>query len=416
MPPKELFYQGEVPDNGTITENNTLLDGTWLGDLHDKAMAYFNDNYTHPIKGSYARAYDGLSNIYNTVKDGALGWTPLGDVTDAISIADDVNKRNYGSAAMTAGLMFLPGSAGKLKNKIINTVDNYLNNGNLKLLDKLAFTDNKLVNFVLDRPYLTKKLLDWQLPKAERTRIFNDALNYNNSQLQTKLDVTKHTNLKEPSYTTPTLKSMLQDAVLYRQGISGPSAAHYSRNSHNIHFDYPSLMPSLANKIGGINGIHAHETRHGVQKTFTQPQGSYYYLDGEKHDMPIVSQKPLYNQGYSAEHKNTTDNLEGDILSGLFKSSYNKKTKNASNILVKANTNTWKQSLPEFDAEMARMREQLKINEPWENIPLMQQDVIKNTLSKRFNITPEQVEEIAFQLSAEGYKKGGVINYLNLFK
>lgn len=114
MPPKELFYQGEVPDNGTITENNTLLDGTWLGNLHDKAMDYSNDNYTHPIKGSYARAYDGLSNLYDNVKDGALGWLPgLGDVTDAVSIADDVNKGNYGSAAMTAGLMFLPGSAGK---------------------------------------------------------------------------------------------------------------------------------------------------------------------------------------------------------------------------------------------------------------------------------------------------------------
>jgi hypothetical protein len=272
MPPKELFYQGKVPNNGTIAENNTLLDGTWLGNLHDKAMAYSNDNYTHPIKGSYARAYDGLSNLYDNVKDGALGWLPgLGDVADAVSIANDVNKGNYGSAAMTAGLMFLPGSAGKLKNKIINTVDNYLNNGNLKLLDKLAFTDNKLVNFVLDRSYLTKKLLDWQLPKAERTRIFNDALNYNNSQLQTKLGITKPTNLTEPSYTTPTLKSMLQEAVFNRQGISGASAAHYSPNSHNIHFDYASLMPSHANKIGGINSIHAHETRHGVQKTFTQP-------------------------------------------------------------------------------------------------------------------------------------------------
>lgn len=415
MPPKELFYQGKVPDNGTMTENNTLLDGTWLGNLHDKAMAYSNDNYTHPIKGSYARAYDGLSNIYNTVKDGALGWTPLGDVTDAISIADDVNKGNYGSAAMTAGLMWLPGSAGKLKNKIINAVDNYFTNGNLRWIEGPAFTSNKLVNLILDRSYLTKKLLDWQLPKEERTRIFNDALNYNNSQLQTKLGITKPTNLKEPSYTTPTLKSMLQEAVFNRQGISGTPAAHYSHNSHNIHFDYPSLMPSHANKIGGINAIHAHETRHGVQTTFTQPQGSYY-LNGEKHNMPIISQKPLYDQGYTSPHKNTTNNLAGDLMSSTLKSSYNQNTKNASNILFKANTNTWKQALPEFDAEMARMREQFKINEPWENIPLMQQDVIKNTLSKRFNITPEQVEEIASQLSAEGYKKGGVINYLNLFK
>jgi hypothetical protein len=179
-------------------------------------MAYSNDNYTHPIKGSYARAYDGLSNLYNTIKDGPLGWTSLGDVTDVISIADDVNKRNYGSAAATAALMWLPGSAGKLKKKIINAVDNYFTNGNLRWIENLAFTDNKLVNFILDRPYLTKKLLDWQLPKAERTRIFNDALNYNNSQLQTKLGVTKPTNLTEPSYTTPTLKSMLQDAIFAR--------------------------------------------------------------------------------------------------------------------------------------------------------------------------------------------------------
>jgi hypothetical protein len=70
-----------------------------------------------------------------------------------------------------------------------------------------------------------------------------------------------------------------------------------------------------------------------------------------------MSQKPLYDQGYTAKHKNTTDNLEGDILRSLIKPSYNENTKNASNILFKANTNTWKQALPEFDAEMARMRE-----------------------------------------------------------
>ena len=139
MPPKELFYQGEVPDNGTITENNTLLNGTWLGNLHDKAMAYSNENYTHPIKGSYARAYDGLSNIYNTVKDGALGWTPLGDVADAVGIANDVNKGNYGSAAMTAGLMFLPGSANKLKQMGINLLDN-VNLSKLRgMIDELRF-------------------------------------------------------------------------------------------------------------------------------------------------------------------------------------------------------------------------------------------------------------------------------------
>ena len=131
MPPKELFYQGEVPDNGTITENNTLLNGTWLGNLHDKAMAYSNENYTHPIKGSYARAVDGLSNIYNTVKDGALGWTPLGDVADVVSIADDANKGNYGSAAITAGLMFLPGSAHMTKEymqQLIKKSDDYIKN------------------------------------------------------------------------------------------------------------------------------------------------------------------------------------------------------------------------------------------------------------------------------------------------
>jgi hypothetical protein len=45
-----------------------------------------------------------------------------------VSIGDDINKGNYGSAALTAGLMVLPGSAGKAKQlgkKFLNKLDGF---------------------------------------------------------------------------------------------------------------------------------------------------------------------------------------------------------------------------------------------------------------------------------------------------
>ena len=87
-----------------------------MGDVFDKAYSWSNKNYTNGLKGAFVRAVDGARNLYNDVRYGGLSFIPgVGDAVDVVSIGDDVNKGNYGSAALTASLMVLPGSAGKVK-------------------------------------------------------------------------------------------------------------------------------------------------------------------------------------------------------------------------------------------------------------------------------------------------------------
>ena len=50
-------------------------------------------------------------------------WMPgTGDVAEVGYIANDVKNGNYGTAALGAGLMFIPGNAGKLLSKYRKTV------------------------------------------------------------------------------------------------------------------------------------------------------------------------------------------------------------------------------------------------------------------------------------------------------
>lgn len=118
--PEYLQYQKNKnyptsTNQGELKEKETALDGTQFGNLFDKAYNYSNKNYNN-LAGAFARAVDGTRNLYNNVREGGLSFLPgVGDAVDVVSIGDDVNKGNYGSAALTAGLMVLPGSASKAK-------------------------------------------------------------------------------------------------------------------------------------------------------------------------------------------------------------------------------------------------------------------------------------------------------------
>lgn len=50
----------------------------------------------------------------------------VGDVVDVLSVANAVNKRDYKSAAKTAGLSFLPSNANKLKQEFTGVVNKVL--------------------------------------------------------------------------------------------------------------------------------------------------------------------------------------------------------------------------------------------------------------------------------------------------
>lgn len=120
LSPEYLKYQQNKKyptstNQGTLTEKRTALDGTMLGNAFDKVYDWSNKNYMG-LRGSFARAVDGVRDLYENIRTGGIGFIPgIGDAVDVVSIGDDINKGNYGSAALTAGLMVLPGSAGKIK-------------------------------------------------------------------------------------------------------------------------------------------------------------------------------------------------------------------------------------------------------------------------------------------------------------
>lgn len=238
---------------------------------------------------------------------------------------------------------------------------------------------------------LAKPLLNLQLPKAARNKIFTNQINYNNSQL-TNLGFQKNLNIKEPIYKIEPLKNFFRKDFV---------AAYYPEENI-IRYSSQSLNPFIAKKIGGLKGITGHEIRHAIQKTFGK-------IDIDGFAVKNLNQKPLFDQGYNSQFENPLF----EILSTI---NLNSSTKSASDILTKANGKyTWKGSLNEFDAEMARLREQLNIHKPYIQMP---SNIKKNTqsiLSKRFNIAPADVDAIAKILAMEGYKSGGKLSYVDIF-
>jgi hypothetical protein len=67
----------------------------------------------------------------------------------------------------------------------------------------------------------------------------------------------------------------------------------------------------------------------------------------------------------------------------------------------------WFKELTEFDAELANLREKYRVNLPWTELPINVKNKMTKWLSRRFGITPENVNSIATDLSNNAYKNGG---------
>lgn len=84
--------------------------------------------FLHELQGKRgAKAANNKGNIVKGIADAAAWVTPLGDVEDAISIYQDTKKGNYGSALLTAGLLFpsllIPGNLNKGRKLISKSSD-----------------------------------------------------------------------------------------------------------------------------------------------------------------------------------------------------------------------------------------------------------------------------------------------------
>lgn len=108
-----------VESEAVVVETpTTLMDNTLLGKAHNKLLSYSDKNRLHPFKGSYSRLIESVKNLRQTLQ-GGMGWVPgLGDFEEVLQIGEDINNKNYGQAALGAGLFLLPGNFGKLKNKL----------------------------------------------------------------------------------------------------------------------------------------------------------------------------------------------------------------------------------------------------------------------------------------------------------
>lgn len=249
--------------------------------------------------------------------------------------------------------------------------------------EKLLATNAKF----LDKPTPGLNLLRRiRLPDNELNRIWDDVFSYNEAQKARFGFALSYIKPRLDNVRVSTLREELINMLHRTPSNSGPCKALAVNSNGNIIF-YGSGLTGR-----NVRSTAAHEFRHDVQKGFNGNTA-------EKISNPRGSQRAFpgnYSWNSDAHKLSSQRFWENTNLLNAEKILSNSRYKGE-----------WVRRLTEFDAELAALREQHRLNVPWTETPNNIKRQMARYLSNRFGISKREVDIIATDLANNAYKNGG---------
>jgi hypothetical protein len=259
---------------------------------------------------------------------------------------------------------------------------NNLTNNNLDI--QSIYYKSPLYKFLHSPSKIGTYLLNKNFPEADRIKIWNQVVDYNNNQrlafgyeplnLPYNKDVIKAADRIDDFLNLFGLQKFVTG-----RGRAAAWASGEPINIMDIRFSSPYLWNGNKHSIIGTT---AHELRHGIQNTFDYERPTIF-----------MQNQPRFND-FALPRE-----LRGRGLSPAAQILFNSK--------FTPNRTNWMKSLNEFDADMAKHRYKLDLNIPYHEWDIEAKQMAQKSLAQRFGISPIEADAIAYDLSTHGYALGG---------
>lgn len=259
-------------------------------------------------------------------------WLPgTGDVAEVGYIANDVKSGNYGTAALGAGLMFIPGNAGKLLSKYRKTVSKtadavedavrkadvseYINTVDDALPERQPLTISKSKQFWDGTS--ESKLTDAEkagIPKGERNNVYKPKVNSRRYFLKSDQlfpldksevipdDIGVSNMLKKYQLGNRTWKTR---GLLFRQAATGPSLELQRTFISDIE-DFAKSLPDFDPRFAREDGVPSFYI-----SQFRDYLGSIGYNPSSISDETLLK---IITHQYNTLAKETTGKLKGRLF------------------------------------------------------------------------------------------------------